>query len=164
MSVQYYIAKFDDLTLYCDMRKDRSQTTSKFCLGLRSTIRGVMITSSYHVDSVKEAFHLALELELAFKGIFIFKAKEQCFKCEAYRYYDYQCPSTSRHVKIVPSDDVVDSKVVENVYILSESTSVVKDTLLDSDTLIFYEVHAFSENTSDSEHELVESSVPVQIA
>jgi len=36
------------------------------------------------MDFIEEAFSLDLELELSFKGIFIFKAREQCFKCERY--------------------------------------------------------------------------------
>jgi len=32
---------------------------------------------------------------------------------------DYQCFAKSRHVNIVPSDDVDDSKVVKNVYVPS---------------------------------------------
>jgi len=107
MSVRDYIARFDDLTLCCDVREDRYQTISRFCLGLRSDIQHAMLTSSYHVDSIKEAFHLTLELELSFKRIFISKAREQCSKCKRYGHYKYQCPSKSRHVNIVPSDDVM---------------------------------------------------------
>jgi len=43
----------------------------------------------------------------------------------------------------VPSEDVDDSRSVEEVYVPSESTSVVEDTLVDFITLIFDEVHAF---------------------
>ena len=38
---------------------------------------------------------------------------------EKYRYYDYQCPSASQHVRIVLSDDVDDSKVVKDVHVPS---------------------------------------------
>jgi len=55
---------------------------------LKSDVRRAMITSSYHVDSVEDAFPLALEVELSFKERFIFKAKEQCSKCEEYGHYD----------------------------------------------------------------------------
>jgi len=65
-----------------------------------------MLTSSYYVDSVKDAFHLALEIELSFKGIFIFKAREYCSMCEEYGHYDCQCPSKRQQVYIVPTDDV----------------------------------------------------------
>ena len=74
MSIRDYIARFNDLTLCFDVREDRCRTISWFCLSLRFDIRRAMLTSSYQVDSVEEAFHLTLELELSFKGIFIFKA------------------------------------------------------------------------------------------
>ena len=69
MSLQDYIARFD-----CDVREDRFQFIFRFCSGLRSDVRRVMITSSYHV-AFKEAFHLALALELSFKGISISKVR-----------------------------------------------------------------------------------------
>ena len=37
-----------------------------------------MLTSSYHMDFVEEVLHLILEVELSFKGVFIFKVREQC--------------------------------------------------------------------------------------
>ena len=88
----------------------------------------------------------------------------------------------------MPSDDVDDSRTVEVVYVLSESTNVVKDTLVVSSTSILNEIHISSESisdvidalvgsstpitndiyvhkkdTSDPEHVLVESSIPVQV-
>jgi len=69
----------------------------------------------------------------------------------------------SRHGNIVPTDDVDDSRSIEDVYVLSKITSVVEDTLVDFDTSIIDEVHASSECTSDSKYELVESSIPIQI-
>jgi len=53
--------------------------------------------------------------------------KARCSKCEGYGHYDYQCPSENRHVKIVPSDDVDDSKVVEDIHILSKTASIIED-------------------------------------
>jgi len=38
MSVQDYIAKFEDLTFHCDVREHRSQTVTRFIWGLRSKI------------------------------------------------------------------------------------------------------------------------------
>ena len=76
------------------------------------------VTISYHVDSIEEAFHLAFELKLSFNRIFIFKAREQCSKYEGYRQYNYQYPSNNRHVNIVSSDDVDDSRVVEKSMLL----------------------------------------------
>ena len=74
MSIQDHIVRFDDLILRCDVREDCYQSISTFCSGLMSDVRRAMLTSSYDVDSIDEAFHLALELESSFKEIFIFKA------------------------------------------------------------------------------------------
>jgi len=63
------------------------------------------------------------------------------------------------HGNIVLSDDVDDSRSVEDVYVPSEITSVVEDTLVDSNTLILDDVHASFEGTSDSQYELVEWSI-----
>jgi len=38
-----------------------------------------------------------------------------------------QCPSESRHVRIVPSNDVDDSKIIEDVHIPSNTASIMKD-------------------------------------
>ena len=102
----------------------------KFVLGLRSKIKCAMITNSNDVDTLEEAFDFALKLDLTFKGLLIAKAQEQCSKCEGYEHYDFQCPSESRHVRIVPSDNVDDSIVAEDVNILPEITSIVEDTLV----------------------------------
>jgi len=48
----------------------------RFYSGLKSNVKHAMITSSYHVDSVEESFHLALELELSFKEKFISKYRK----------------------------------------------------------------------------------------
>jgi len=46
-----------------------------------------MLTSSYHVDSIEEAFHLTLELELFFKEIFIhLQSQEVVYKCEGFEH------------------------------------------------------------------------------
>ena len=140
-----------------------------------------MLTSSYHVDSIEEAFHLALELELSFRGIFISKAKEHCSKC--------QCPWKSRHVDIMPSDNVDHSRVGENVCVPSEITSIfektlvnfstpildevqvssegtidVADVLVESSTPIPDDIYVYEDDTSDSKHVLVKSSIPIQVA
>jgi len=126
MSVQDYIAKFEDLALRCDVREHCYHTVTKFVWDLRFKIRCVMITGSYDLDIVEEAFDVALMIDLTFKRLI--NAKFQCFKCERYKHYDYQCPSESRHVRIVHSDNVDDSKVVEDVNILPEISSIVVDT------------------------------------
>ena len=79
---------------------------------------------------------------MSFKGIFIFKSREQCSKREGYEHYDYQYPSKSRHVNIGPSVDVDDSRSVEDVYVPSKITSIVDDTLADYGTLILVEINA----------------------
>ena len=68
-----------------------------------------MITDFYDLDTVEEAFDVALKIYLTFKTLLNDRAR--CSKCERYGHYNYQCPSESQHVRIVPSDDV-DSKVV----------------------------------------------------
>ena len=47
----------------------------------------------------------------------------------------------------MPSDNIDDSKVVEDVNILPETTKIVKDA--DSGTSIIDEVHVFSDSTND---------------
>ena len=143
------------------MREDHYQNIFRFRSGLRSDIQHAMLTSSYHVNSIEEAFHLALVLELSFKRISIFRAREQCFKCEGHRHYDYHCPLKSRHVNIVSSNGVDDSRVVEDVYVPFEIISVVEDTLVNSSTPIIDEVHVSSEGTSDVEDALMKSNIPI---
>jgi len=75
-----------------------------------------MITGSYDLDTIKDAFDVVLKVDLTFKRLVI--AKARCFKCEGYGHCDYQCHSKSRHVSIVTSDDVDESKLVEDVPIL----------------------------------------------
>jgi len=69
-----------------------------------------MITGSYDLDTVEEVFDVALKIDLTLTRLVNTKAR--CSKCEGYEHFDYQCPSKSRHVSIVPSDDVDNSKVV----------------------------------------------------
>jgi len=47
------------------------------------------------------------------------KTESSVLKCKGYGHYNYQCPSESRHVNIVPSDNVDDLKVVEDVHVNS---------------------------------------------
>jgi len=69
MSVQDYIAKFEDLTLCCDVREHHSHTVTRYVWGFRSKIRCVMITGSYDLDTVEEAFDVALKIDLTFKRL-----------------------------------------------------------------------------------------------
>ena len=71
-----------------------------------------MITSSDDVDTLKEAFDFALKLNLTFKGLLIAKAWEESSKCKGYGYYDYQCPSESRHIRIMPSNMLMIQKLL----------------------------------------------------
>ena len=61
----------------------------------------------------------------------------------------------------MPSDDVDDSRVVEDVYVPFKLTSVVEDTLVYSSTPILNKVHVSSEGTSDVVDALMESSTPI---
>jgi len=75
-----------------------------------------MITGPYDLDTVEEAFNVALRLDLTFKTLV--NAKTRCSKCKGYKHYDYQCPSKSQHVRTVPTDEVDDTNVVEDVKFL----------------------------------------------
>ena len=61
----------------------------------------------------------------------------------------------------MPSDDIDDSRVVEDVYVPFKLTSVVEDTLVYSSTPILNKVHVSSEGTSDVVDALMESSTPI---
>jgi len=88
-------------------------------------------------------------------------AKARCSKCEGYYHYDYQCPSESQHVRIVPSDDDVDdSKVVEDIHIPSKTVSIIEDISVGSDAPIINEVCMSSNSTSDNVDEIVEPKTP----
>jgi len=45
----------------------------------------------------------------------IVNTKARCSQCEGH--YDYQCPSECQHVRTVSSNNVDDSKVVEDVHV-----------------------------------------------
>jgi len=117
-----------------------------------------MIMSSHDVDTLEEVFDFGLKIDLTFKSLLLTGAWEQCSKYEGYKHYDYQCPSESQYVRIVPIDNVDDSKVVEDVNILLEITSIVEDILIDSSTPIIDEVNVSSNSTSDDVDEIVESN------
>jgi len=57
-------------------------------------------------------------------------AKTRYFKCQGYGHYDYQYFSKSQHVRTVPSDDVDDSNVVEDIHVLSKTTSIIEDIVV----------------------------------
>ena len=62
------------------------------------------------------------------------------------------------------SNDIVDdSKVVEDVYVSPEATSVIDPTVVESCTPILVKVHEFSEDTRNDVDVRVESSTPIAI-
>jgi len=96
---------------------------------------------------------------LTFKRLVNTKAR--CSESKGYGHYDYQCPSKSQHVSIVSSDDVDDSKVIEDVHVLSKTTSIIEDISVSSDTLILDEGHAPYEGTTEIVNAIVESGTPL---
>jgi len=84
-----------------------------------------MITDSYDLDTIEEAFDIALKTDLTFK--IIVNTKALCSKCERYRHYDYQCPSESQHVRTVLSDDIDDSKVIVDVRVPSKTATIIEN-------------------------------------
>ena len=120
-----------------------------------------MISNSYDLDTVEKAFDVALKIDLTF--IRLVNAKARCSKCEGYGHYDYQYPSKSRHVSIVPSDDVDDLKVVENVHIPSKTTSLIKNISVGSDPPTLDKGHASYESTSEVMDVKGESGTPLTV-
>jgi len=57
-----------------------------------------MITGSYNLDTIEDAFDVALKIDLTLK--MLVNAKVRFFKCERYGHYDYQCLSESQHFRI----------------------------------------------------------------
>jgi len=139
MSVYDYIVIFKDLTHRSEVREHPSETVTMFVWGLRPNIKHAMIAGPYDLDTVEEAFDVALRLDLTFK--MLVNAKAKCSKCEGYRHYDYQCPSECQHVRIVSSDEVDVSKVIEKVHVPCKTVSIIEDTAVGADTPVIDEVH-----------------------
>ena len=116
-----------------------------------------MIIGSYDLDIVEETFNVALKINMTFK--MLVNAKAQCSKYEGYEHYDYQCPSESQHIRTMSNDDV-DSKVVEDVYVPSKTASIIEDISVGSDTPIIDEVHTSSDSTSGDVDEIDEPNYP----
>jgi len=153
MSVHDYIDKFNDLTHRSEVREHPSDTVTKFVWGLRPKIKRVMVTGPYDLDTIEEAFNVALRLDLTFKTLVNVKAR--CSKCEGYGHYDYQYPSESQHVIIVSSDEVDISRIIEKVHVPSNIVSIIEDTAVGADTLVIDEIH-MSASASDDMNEIVE--------
>ena len=83
--------------------------------------------------------------------------KARCSKCEGYGHYDYQCPSKSQPVRIVSSDEVDVSKVIEEVHVPSNTVSMIEDTSVGADTLVINEIH-MSDSANEDVNEIVEST------
>jgi len=152
-----YIAIFKNLTHRNDVREHHYETITRFVWSLWSKIRRVMITSSYDLDTIEEAFDVTLRIDLAFK--MLVNAKARCCKCEGYEHYDYQCPSESQHVTTMLTDDVDDSKIVEDVHVPSKTVSIIEDIAVGSDTPII-DVHISSDSASDDVDEIIEPNTP----
>jgi len=83
-----------------------------------------------------------------------------CFKYKGYEHYDYQCSSESQHVRIVPTDEVDDSKVVEDVQVPPKTVNIIEDIAVNFDTPIIDEIHMFSDSVNDDVDEIVEPNTP----
>jgi len=103
-----------------------------------------MITGPYDLDTIEEVFDVALRLDLTFKTLV--NAKTRCSKCKGYVYYDYQYPSESQHVRTVLTNEVDDSKVVEDVQVPPKTVNIIEDIAVDSDTSIINDIHMSSDS------------------
>ena len=112
MSVHEYINIFKDLTHRSEVREHPSETLTRFIWGLRPKIKHAMITDPYDLDTVEDAFDVALRLDLTFKTLI--NAKVKCSNCKGYGHYHYQCPSESQPVRTVSTDEVDESKPVKD--------------------------------------------------
>ena len=120
-----------------------------------------MITYSYDLDTMEEAFVVAIKVDLTFKMLANVKAR--CSNCGWYEHCDYQCPLESQHVRTELSEDVDDLKVVEDVHISSKTASIIEDISVSFDTSIIEEGHASYEDTSEVAEAIVDSGTPLDV-
>jgi len=80
MSVHNYIVIFKNLTHHSEVREHPSETVIRFIWGLQPKIKRAIITNPYNLDTVEEAFDVALRLNLIFKTLV--NAKARCCKCK----------------------------------------------------------------------------------
>jgi len=121
-----------------------------------------MITGSYDFDTIdEEAFDIALKIDLTLTRLANTKAR--WYKCKGYEHYDYQRPSKSRHVSILPDDDVDDSKVIKDISVSSETTNIIEDISIGPYTSILDEDHASYEGISEIVNVIVESGTPLTV-
>ena len=123
--------------------KTKDKTCCDYCL-----------TCPYDLDTVEEAFDVALKLDLTFKTLV--NAKARCSKFKRYGHYDYQCPSECQHVTTMSSNDVNDSKVIEDVHVPPKTVSIIEDISVGSDTPIIDEIYWSSDSASDDVDEIIE--------
>ena len=77
MSVQDYITIFKNSTHRTNVREHHSENITWFVWSLQPKIRCAMIIGSYDLDTVKEAFDVALKIDLILKTLV--KAKGSVF-------------------------------------------------------------------------------------
>jgi len=116
-------------------------------------MKRALITGPYDLDTVEKAFDVASRLDLTFKTLVNVRVRYS--KCEGYGHYDYQCPSENQHVRIMSSDEVDVSKVIEELHVPSKTVSIIEDTAVGADTLVIDEIH-MSDSASDDVNEIVE--------
>ena len=63
----------------------------------------------------------------------------------------------------MPTDDVDDSKVIEEVHIPSKTLSIIEYTSVCTDTLVNDEIHMSSDSASNDVDEIVESNTPLRL-
>ena len=64
----------------------------------------------------------------------------------------------------MPTDDIDDSKVIEEVDVPSKTHSIIEDTSVCADTLVNDEIHTSSDSASDDVDEIVETNTPTMLS
>ena len=67
------------------MREHHSETITRFIWGLRPKIKRTVITDTYNLDTVEEAFDVAIKIDLTFKTLV--NANARYSKCEGHKHY-----------------------------------------------------------------------------
>ena len=70
------------------------------------------------------------------------------------------CPLESQQARTIPSNDIDDSKIVEDVHVPPKTASIIEGISVDSGTSITDEAHVSSDGTSDNVNEIVEYNIP----
>jgi len=69
-------------------------------------------------------------------------------------------PLEESYARIVSTDEVDDSKVVEDVQFPPKTVNIIEDITVDSDKLFIDEIHMFSDSANDDVDEIVEPNTP----